>query len=324
MQLDRRTMLGALASVPFAASLPAFGQDRFAYTLTPERIGDQVWVVRGADAPISIENGGAIANIGIIGTPAGALLFDCGPSMRYGAALKSLAETLTGKPLARLFISHLHPDHGFGIGAFSQANAAALPATVREIERDGAGFSDAMYRMLGDWMRGTEVKTPLIVQKEGVQDFGERRIRTIALSGHSEADLCLLDEASGILFAGDLVFHNRAPATPDADLTKWRASLDALLALPHTATVPGHGPVDSGATAAIRQTRDWLQWLEAAISHAVTTGMDMVEAGEMSIPERFASMAAARYELQRSISHFYPRLEADLLPRVDVSESKVR
>jgi hypothetical protein len=28
-------------------------------------------------------------------------------------------------------------------------------------------------------------------------------------------------------------------------------------------------------------------------------------------------MAAARYELQRSVSHFYPAIEAALLPRID-------
>lgn len=322
--ISRRTVLASLAITPLAASLPVLGQEAFTYNLVPERVADQVWVVRGADMPISVANGGAIANIGIIGTPMGTVLFDSGPSMRYGKALKSLAESLTGKPVVRVFISHLHPDHGFGLGAFSSDNASALPETIHEIERDGAGFSDAMYRMLGDWMRGTEVKAPLMIQKEGVEDFGGRRIRAIALSGHSEADLCLLDEASGTLFAGDLVFHNRAPATPDANLAKWRTSLDTLLPLPHAITVPGHGPVDSTGTTAIHQTHDWLDWLEKSIRNAIANGLDMVEAGNIPIPERFAEMAAARYELQRSISHFYPRIEAELMLRIDVRDAASR
>ena len=44
----------------------------------------------------------------------------------------------------------------------------------------------------------------------------------------------------------------------------------------------------------------------------------MVEAGELAIPDRFAAMSAARYELQRSVSHLYPAIGAKLLPRVDV------
>jgi hypothetical protein len=44
----------------------------------------------------------------------------------------------------------------------------------------------------------------------------------------------------------------------------------------------------------------------------------MTEAAGVAIPPRFAGMAAARYELTRSVSHFYPGLEAALLPRIDL------
>jgi hypothetical protein len=91
-----------------------------------------------------------------------------------------------------------------------------------------------------------------------------------------------------------------------------------LKALPHKGVLPGHGPIDAGGMAAIDQTRDWIDWLEATLTQAVRDGLDMVEAGELPIPDRFAAMAAARYELQRSVSHLYPGLEAKLLPRVDV------
>ena len=46
----------------------------------------------------------------------------------------------------------------------------------------------------------------------------------------------------------------------------------------------------------------------------------MVEAGQLPIPDRFSAMAAARYELQRSVSHLYPGLEAQLLPRIDTND----
>ncbi|HWU03795.1 MAG TPA: MBL fold metallo-hydrolase, partial [Novosphingobium sp.] len=112
---------------------------------------------------------------------------------------------------------------------------------------------------------------------------------------------------------------NRAPATPDADLPQWQRSLDALAAIPHRALVPGHGPVDAGGQAAIAQTRDWLNWLDAALHKAVADGLDMGEAGDISIPDHFAGIKLARYELQRSVSHFYARIEAQALPRVDAN-----
>lgn len=312
MILSRRSVLGGMAVL---AAVPARAAD---YAMAPEPIGEGVWLVRGADAPIAADNGGAIANIAIIATPAGTVLWECGPSIRYARALRQAAEQLTGKPVVRVYVSHLHPDHGMGLGAFDPAIVAALPDTIDALRAEGQGYADGMYRLLGDWMRGTDLVLPGKVIAPGEEDFGGRRLRLLALSGHSGADLALLDAQTGLLLGGDLVFHDRAPSTPTADLGTWRVSLDQLKALSHKGVVPGHGPFDAGGTVAIDQTRDWIDWLEATLTQAVRDGLDMVEAGELPIPDRFARMAAARYELQRSVSHLYPGLEAKLMPRVDV------
>jgi len=49
----------------------------------------------------------------------------------------------------------------------------------------------------------------------------------------------------------------------------------------------------------------------------IIDGLGPVEIGNLPIPARFAGIAAARYELQRSVSHFYAAAEARLLPRID-------
>lgn len=245
------------------------------------------------------------------------MLVDAGPSLRYGQQLAALAKKLTGKAVARVYVTHLHPDHSYGAAAFDARIVAATPELRQALEREGPGFSDGMYRLLGDWMRGTEFHLPGRNAVGGEEVIGGRRLQLLALSGHSAADLAIIDTATGTLIAGDLVFHDRAPSTPHADLARWRASLDALKAAPHARVIPGHGPLDPGPSAAIDQTRDWLDWLESALTDAVKSGRGMVEAGAMELPARFAGMAAARYELQRSVSHLYPALEARLWPRVD-------
>ncbi|CAN5283471.1 quinoprotein relay system zinc metallohydrolase 2 [soil metagenome] len=313
MMLSRRTAIaGLIATVP--AAVWAAPQ---AYRIDPVAVADGIWMIHGDDAPILFANGGAIANIAIIDTSAGTVLIDSGPSVRYGRALKVVAEKLTGKPVVRVYITHLHPDHGMGIAAFDPTIVAALPRTIADMARDGRGFSDAMYRILGDWMRGTELVLPGRRIEQDTEDFGGRRLQLIGLAGHSAGDLALLDQMTGTLIGGDLLFHDRAPSTPTADLARWRESLDRLAKLSHKAAIPGHGPFDASGTAAIAQTRDWIDWLEAALTQAVQSGLDMVEAGDQPIPPRFEGMAAARYELQRSVSHLYPALEARLLPRVD-------
>jgi quinoprotein relay system zinc metallohydrolase 1 len=273
-------------------------------------------MVRGADEAIGFANGGAIANTVIMASDAGAILVDTGPSLAFGKALEALARRLTGQPVGRIYITHLHPDHSFGNGAFSGTAIHSLPATRADLERDGSGFADAMYRMLVGWMTGTEVVLPLGDVTGGDTMFGGRSLRLLALDGHSEGDLAILDHASGTLVAGDLVFHDRAPATPHADFARWQASLERLEAVGHRQLVPGHGPLDTSGKA-IAQTRDWLGWLETSLRRSVASGLDMAEAANLPIPDRFAGIAAARYELTRSVSHFYPRLEAELLPRVD-------
>jgi len=311
--VSRRGVLGGIAATIPAAAIGA----ALAYPFAPVAIADGVWMVAGSDEPIQRGNGGAIANITIIATPAGTVLVDSGPSLRYGEALKTVAEQLTGRKVIRVYITHLHPDHAMGLGAFPREIVAALPGTIADIEHNGQGFSDAMYRLLDDWMRGTDLALPGLPIRTDHEAFGGRNLRLMALSGHSSADLAILDEQTGTLIGGDLLFHRRAPATPTADLARWRESLAVLDRLAHKGAVPGHGPFDSSGREAIAQTRDWIGWLDSALNDAVRSGLDMVEAGEMPIPAPLAVMAAGRYELQRSVSHFYPALEGKLLPRID-------
>lgn len=311
--IGRRQLLAGLGAGLWAASAPAAAP---AYRLAAQAVAPGVWVVRGADAGIAMANGGAIANIGIIATNAGAVLIDAGPSHRYGTALAALARRLTGTPVARVYLTHLHPDHSFGTAAFPADRVAATRSVAAAVAGDAAGFSAGLYRLLGDWMRGTEVPAPLLPVAEGRVMIGGRSLRLLPLAGHSASDLAVLDETSGTLFAGDLVFHNRAPATPHADLARWSRALDTLAGLGHARVVPGHGPVDVTPGTAIAQTRDWLDWLAAALADAMERGLSMVEAGELPIPPRFAGLAVARMELQRSVSHFWPALEAARLPRL--------
>ncbi len=65
--------------------------------------------------------------------------------------------------------------------------------------------------------------------------FGGHDLRLLALTGHTGADLAILDQSTGVLFAGDLVFYQRALTTPNSPgLAVWLADIDTLQALPWT------------------------------------------------------------------------------------------
>jgi uncharacterized sulfatase len=298
------------AAILFSAAARA----EFDYQLKAQQVADGVFVVEGATEHFAYENGGNIVNSGFIVSDAGVLVIDTGPSRIYGEQFRALIERTTDKPIARVVNTHHHPDHFFGNQAFADLPIAALPQTLAAMRAEAGAFADNLYRLVGPAMIGTEVVEPQETLAAGKFQLGEREIELIALAGHSVADLALLDRKSGVLFASDLVFHQRAPTTPHATPTDWLASLDALAKLDFKQLVPGHGPVTDAA--AIAETRDYLQWLTAEIEAAAARGDDMAEVMYAPLPERFAKLGAMPGEFRRSVAHLFPAREAAHLPLV--------
>lgn len=314
-------MIAGTAAAPFAA---AFGLEAspLSYELKPKPLVDGIWLIAGAQEAITRANGGAIANCIILDTKAGAVIIDTGPSLRYGEALATLARNLTKKEIARVYITHFHPDHMFGNQAFTPQTIASSQGVIDGIKAMGNAFADSMYYAAGDWMRGTEPVAPSTVLTGEPEDFGDRRIRALPMRGHTDSDVAFFDEASGILVAGDLVFLDRAATTPHADIERWRISLATLGGIPHGLLVPGHGPAEPGARG-IEQTRRWLETIEPQIKDAFEKGLDIAEATALPLPAWTDTIALARYEYERSVMHLYPKLEASRWPRVDHKDERL-
>lgn len=299
----------------FCLTLPAYAELR--YTLQPRQIADDVWLLEGSTDNFDKANGGNIVNTGFIVTAAGVVVIDSGPSRRYGEAMRAAIASVTDRPVIKLLLTHHHPDHVLGNQAFADVPIAALAGTTELLREQGNAMAENMYRLVGDWMRGTEVVLPSETLAPGTLEIGGRSLRLLALRGHTGADLAILDERSGVLFAGDILFYQRALTTPNSPgLDVWLEDLDTLEALPWKRLVAGHGPVADDA-APFLQMRDYLGWLDGLLRKAANGGADMNEVIQSPIPERFAGISLTRYELIRSVSHLYPRYEAMALQRVD-------
>ncbi|MDU9410050.1 quinoprotein relay system zinc metallohydrolase 1 [Pseudomonas sp. zfem001] len=287
------------------------------YHLQPRQIAEGVWLLEGSIDNFAAENGGNIVNIGFIETADGVVVIDTGPSRRYGEALRQSIEKTTGKPVLRVLLTHHHPDHVLGNQAFAGVPIAALPETTRLLAEQGDAMAENMYRLVGDWMRGTEVVLPTEEVQEGTLEIGGRRLQLLVLRGHTGADLAILDERTGVLFAGDILFYQRALTTPNSPgLDVWLADLDRLEAMPWKQIVPGHGPVTTDAAPFV-QMRDYLGWLDGLLRRGAEQGAEMNELIRAPIPERFAQVNLSRYELIRSVSHLYPHYERSAMGRVD-------
>ncbi|MEJ2621026.1 MAG: quinoprotein relay system zinc metallohydrolase 1 [Candidatus Thiodiazotropha sp.] len=282
------------------------------YQLQPRQVAENTYALIGRNEHFSFSNGGNIVNTGFIITETGVVVIDSGPSRLYGEQLKAAIATLTDKPVVKLYITHMHPDHFLGNQAFEALPIAALEKTRKGIHLMGETFNDNLYRLVGSWMKGTRVVEPNQQVEPGLKEIGGHRLQLIAMQGHTGADLAILDETTGVLFAGDLVFYGRTPTTPHANLEKWQAALQQLQTLDFEVLVPGHGePVTSHV--AISQTSTYLSWLEGYLAEKAESGSAMAELLQPKAPKALWELAVFSDEYIRSLSHLYPALEAAAL-----------
>lgn len=314
MDIYRRSLIlnAVMMTVYSALPLRVSQAIDFNYHLKARRIADNTYAVIGKLEYFTGHNGGAVVNTAFIETSEGVIVIDTGPSRRYGEQLKSLISETTGKEVIRVYNTHFHPDHCFGNQLFDARQIAALPKTISGLKESGDGFSDNFYRLLGDWMRGTEIKIPGLPITFSSEKFGDHRLELIALSGHTNADLVILDHKTDVLFAGDLCFLDRTPTTPHADLQQWQSSLNQLKKVPHKLILPGHGVADP-TDRSIEQTSDYLSWLEKSLNEQALQGKDMIEAAKLEIPEKFENLQLIKAEIERSVAHLYPGIEQNIL-----------
>jgi quinoprotein relay system zinc metallohydrolase 1 len=289
---------------------------RLDYHLRPRQIAAGTWVIEGEVADFSRANGCNIINTGFIVTDAGVVVVNTGPSRLYGEQQRRAIERITQAPVLRVIELNLHPDYFFGNQAWADRPTQALAGSVAGMQAEGRAYADNLYRLCGDWMRGTE-STPARQSLDPqalpqTLSLGGHRLELRRLAGHTADDLVLIDHDTGVLFAGGLVFAQRVPTTPHADFAAWLASLDVLEQLITSGgartVVPSHGPVHEGL-AGVQQTRDWLQWLTALMQGSAERGLDLGEVLRLPVPERFAAWAAMPAELHRSLTQWYPRHE---------------
>ncbi len=295
------------------------------YVIEPVNIAPDTWVVMGKNEPFTPENGGMIANIGIILTEKETLVFDTGPSKAFAEALNHWIKQQGGGPIRYVLNSHAHPDHFLGNQVFPRNRTYTSEPTQQMIAEQGADLAENLYRMVGAAMKGTRAVAPGVVLKDGISKMtlgdgaDAHQLEVRLMQGHSHSDLILLDQTTGVLFAGDLVFYNRALTTPHAVLQDWLVALDQLENLPHKVLVPGHGPVHQKGEG-IAQTRDYLKWLDKSFRQGAEEGWSMAEMLSWPLNPAFESVVMQRYEFTRSLSHWYSQYEENALNRGSASD----
>lgn len=293
--------------------------NKFNYDLKAVEIAKNTYLFEGKQEDFSVENGGDVANTAFIVTDDGVIVIDTGVSNRYGEQQRAAIAKITDKPILGVYLTHHHPDHFLGNQAYSDTKIYALAETTKSIRVQGEDFRTNMYRLVGDWMRGTLLVMPTEKLIAGKKTIGNHDLEFYSVDGHTEADLVIFDRTTGVLFTGDLVFNGRTPTTPHANVDKWKIALSKLKEIPFKILVPGHGSIAKD-TAPIDQTSNYISWLVDTLKEGASNGMDMNEVMRVKIPEVFQSLSLVNIELTRSVTHLYPAFEKLFLN--PVSEQK--
>lgn len=294
--------LGLLAMLPARAAEP----------LPVREIAPGVFVFNGETAEQDAHNRGAISNLGFVVGSRCVAVIDTGGSPAVGAALRESVRQKTALPVCYVINTHVHPDHLLG----NQAFLADTPAFIGHVKllpalaARGRGYVAAAERLMGEAGRGIELVAPTrAVQGEESIDLGDRRLRLHAWpTAHTDNDLTVLDETSGTLFAGDLLFVGHMPVV-DGKLLGWLKVGDQIAALDLKRVVSGHGDAGSDWRAAFAKQRNYLQALADQTRAAIKAGRKLAQAADEVARDQVGNWELAELFHRRNVTAAYAELE---------------
>jgi quinoprotein relay system zinc metallohydrolase 2 len=277
--LSRRRALGgalALGLLGGAAAPPADPP------LPVTEVAPGVFVFHGAHEEATTANLGGIANLGFVVGDTAVAVIDTGGSTAEGRRLRASLFHHTALPVRWVVNTHFHPDHALGNAAFAGPGTTIVGHAnmPRGLAARADSYLGGLRRALGDAAAGTEIVPPTLLVRDRLSlDLGGRALELKAWpAAHTDADLTVLDTATGTLFAGDLVFLERVPAI-DGSLRGW---VDVIAGLRRETgiarVVPGHGPVSARWPDALDDEERYLGLILAETRAALSAGLSLDQA----------------------------------------------
>lgn len=301
----RHVLLGGLC----LCCLPSRGRAEAPSTVT--EIAEGIYIRRGLDEEASADNADAIANAGFILGAGAVLVTDPGGSLADGANLRALIRARTDLPIRYVVMSHVHPDHIFGAGAFQQDGPtfighARLPQALAQ---RGAYYQQRLEEILGPGKAGPVVMPTMTIDHAAELDLGGRVVDLTAHGiAHTDNDLSLYDRRTETLFPGDLLFVGRAPAL-DGSILGWLKELAALRALPARQAVPGHGPARVDWPAGAADLERYLHTLVEETRQAIRSNIGIEAATETVASGERSNWALFDEYNGRNVTRAYQELE---------------
>jgi glyoxylase-like metal-dependent hydrolase (beta-lactamase superfamily II) len=251
-------------------------------------------------------NEGNTSNAGFVVTPEGVVVFDALGTPSLGWALLQEIRKITDKPVRYNVLSHYHADHIYGLQAFRDHTAAMIIAQDRAREYNENEETaderadqrlDQRREALAPWVnKDTRMVSPDITFNDRLLlTLGGKRFQMIyAGPAHSASDMMMMVEPDGVLFAGDIVQNSRIPFmnSDDVNTKQWLEALGVVEKLDPKFIIPGHGRPSTKAKEAIAFTRDYIDYVRAAMRKAVENWTDFDVAYRQTDWSKYAGIPA--------------------------------
>lgn len=302
------TLATTLTASLFA--LPAWAVD-----VAFKPVAENVYAYIGEIEGRTYDNEGLNANIGLVVTPAGAVLIDSGSSYQVAAKIHEAVKKVTSQPL-KLVINSGDQDHRWlGNGYFTGKGIETLAHADAQADMQArSGEQMEGLKILKERLDGTQPTLPsrFVKTQDTTIDMGGTVIELKhRQGGHTPGDTLVWLPQKNVLFSGDVVYVDRVLGLHPVSRTKaWLGSFAVIDQLKPHILVPGHGNVTNLATAQA-QTRDLLLALRAHMKQAVDDGVDISAAVKSFNGKPFAHLKHAEVWLPQLANQTYLELERE-------------
>ncbi len=293
---------------------PALSSNNF--NLIPIEVSKNVFIFLGDNNDANENNGGAISNTGFIIGENAVLVIDAGPSYIYASNVIEIINSYSDLPIKYLVVTHHHADHSFGISKYLEINTEIIMAEAevkRYIKYGNRSLRQLSNQIGKEWFLNTKINSFQYKEKEYpiILDLGARNIiLELYEEGHSDGDLIVKDIKSNTLFVGDLVFNQRAPTTPHANIYNWKNYLDEIIKKDWDILIPGHGNIIKNKEDVL-QTKKWITFIDKTAKEASANGISALEIFNKGLPNIIKGYKLAKETWYRDLPVLINKYEFD-------------
>lgn len=300
----------ATATAALLTVMPAWAVD-----VVFKPVAEGVYAYVGETDGRTYDNEGLNANIGLVVTPAGAVLIDSGATVQSARKIHEAAKTVTNQPVKWVINTGGQDHRWLGNGYFSAQGIETIAhADAQADMQNRSGEHLEGLKVLKERLDGTVATLPtrFVTGQDTRLELGgtvfELKHRN---GGHTPGDTLVWLPQKKLLFAGDVVYVDRVLGLhPVSNTRHWLESFAVIDALKPQIIVPGHGSVTNLATAQAH-TRDLLLALRAHMKKAVGDGVDLAAAVKSFDGKPFAGLKHAEVWIPQLANQTYLEVERE-------------